>query len=346
LFELHGHVMRLLALMRPLALRRDYPPRQLIAAVALLTLAGAAAAFELQGHRGARGLAPENTLAAFRTALDIGVTTLESDLAVTRDGVLVLSHDPRLNPDLVRDANGHWLAQPGPPIRSLTSEELRRYDVGRLNPASRYAQQWPAQRAVDGERIPTLAELFALVRNRRAPSGTPVRLNLETKITPTSGEEVIDPAGFVRLLVTVVQGARLAGRVTVQSFDWRTLLEVRRVAPDIETSCLTIESPNMNTVQADATGASPWHAGLRHAEHGSLPRLAKAAGCGVWSPFWRNVTPALVAEAHALGLKVLPWTVNETADMAALIEARVDGIITDYPDRLRELMRSRNMAPP
>ena len=332
--------------MRLLACRRDYLPRTVVSAALLLAVAGAASAFDLQGHRGARGLAPENTLAAFRTALDIGVTTLETDLAVTRDGVLALSHDPRLNPDVARDANGRWLAQPGPPIRSLTSEELRRYDVGRLNPASRYAQQFPAQRAVDGERMPTIAELFALVRNRRTPAGTPVRLNLETKITPTSGVEVIDPAGFVRLLVTVVQGARLAGRVTVQSFDWRTLVEVRRVAPDIETSCLTIESQDMNTVRADASGASPWHAGLRLAEHGSVPRLAKAAGCGTWSPLWRNLTPALVAEAHALGLKVLPWTVNETSDMAALIEARVDGIITDYPDRLRELMRSRNMAPP
>ena len=154
------------------------------------------------------------------------------------------------------------------------------------------------------------------MRNRRTAGGAPVRLNLETKVTPDSGATVIDPAGFVRLLVTVVQGARLAGRVTVQSFDWRTLVEVKRVAPDIATACLTIDSDGMNTVRADASGASPWHAGLRLADHGgSLPRLVKAAGCETWSPFWRNLTPALVAEAHGLGLKVLPWTVNEPADM-------------------------------
>ena len=327
--------------------RGDYPPWPHVVAILLLLQATAAAAFDLQGHRGARGLAPENTLAAFRAALEIGVTTLETDLAVTRDGVLVLSHDPQLNPALTRDARGRWITAPGPAIRSLSLAELQRYDVGRIDPANAYAAQWPAQRASDGERIPALADLFALVRNRRTAGGAPVRLNLETKITPSSGATVLDPAAFVKLLVTVVQGARLAGRVTIQSFDWRTLVEVKRVTPDIATACLTIESESMNTVRADASGASPWHAGLRLADHGgSLPRLAKAAGCETWSPFWRNVTPGLVAEAHVLGLRVLPWTVNDVADMERLIEARVDGLITDYPDRLRGVLRARGMPLP
>ena len=120
------------------------------------------AAFDVQAHRGGRGLSPENTLAAFRRALSIGVTTLETDLAVTRDGVLVLAHDPHLNPDLVRGPDGRWLAQPGPAIRSLTLAELRRYDIGRVDPSSKYGAQWPQQQAQDGERYPTLDELFAL----------------------------------------------------------------------------------------------------------------------------------------------------------------------------------------
>ena len=327
--------------------RGDYRAARRVVACVLLLHAGLVAAFDLQGHRGARGLAPENTLAGFRVALDVGVSTLETDLAVTRDGVLVLSHDPHLNPDLARDATGRWIGAPGPAIRSLGFTELQRYDVGRINPASRYAQQWSSQRAVDGERIPALGDLFALVRNRRTASGAPVRLNLETKITPGSGATVIDPAGFVKLLLTVVQGARLSGRVTIQSFDWRTLVESKRAAPDIATACLTIESEGMNTVRADASGASPWHAGLRLADHGgSLPRLVKTAGCETWSPFWRNLTPALIAEAHGLGLKVLPWTVNESAEMQRLVELRVDGIITDYPDRLREVLRARGLPVP
>ena len=136
---------------------------------AVLLLAAPANAFDLQGHRGARGLAPENTLAAFETALAIGVTTLELDLAMTRDGVLVVSHDRTLNPDHTRGPDGEFLSDEGPAIRSLTLAELQRYDVGRLKPGSAYAASFPEQRAVDGARIPALTELFDLVR-RAAPT--------------------------------------------------------------------------------------------------------------------------------------------------------------------------------
>ena len=300
-----------------------------------------AAAFDLQGHRGARGLGPENTLAAFQRALDIGVTTLETDLAVTRDGVLIISHDPYLNPDIVRDPDGSWLAAKGPPIRALTLAELKRYDIGRLNPASAYAKQFPMQQAADGQRFPTLVEVFALGAANR------VRFNLETKITPTSGDGTPDPATFARLVVEAIRGAGPTQRVTVQSFDWRTLIEVKKLAPDIATACLTIETENNDTVQRQAATPSPWHAGLSLAQQGgSLPRLVKAAGCSTWSMFWRNLTPETAAEARALGLQVLPWTVNEPADMARLIDWRVDGIITDYPDRLRKVMAEKGMPLP
>jgi glycerophosphoryl diester phosphodiesterase len=131
----------------------------------------------------------------------------------------------------------------------------------------------------------------------------------------------------VRLVVDAVRAAKMERRTSIQSFDWRTLVEARRIAPEIDTICLTIESSNMNTV---AGSPSPWLGGLAG---GSIPQLAKAAGCAAWSPFWRNVTPANVAEAHALGLKVIPWTVNDPAEMARQIGLKVDGLITDYPDR-------------
>ncbi len=299
-------------------------------------------AFDLQGHRGARGLAPENTLAAFRQALAIGVTTLETDLVATSDDHLVLSHDPMLNPAIVRE-NGRWITPPGPAIRSLTLAQVRRFDVGRLNPDSTYARPFGAQQAADGERIPTLAELFALVR----ASGKPTRLNLETKITPTSGAQTPEPAQFAAMAVAAVREAGFADRVTIQSFDWRTLVEIRRIAPEIETACLTISTNGFDSVVPAPDGASPWHAGLRAVDFGdSVPRLAKAAGCASWSMFWRNLTPALVDEAKGLGLKVLPWTVNQLADMARLIDWGVDGIITDHPDRLRGLMAERGMKLP
>ena len=299
--------------------------------------------FDLEGHRGARGLAPENTLAAFRRALQIGVTTIETDLAVTKDGVIVISHDPLLNPDVVRGPDGHWLAAPGPPIHELNLTELERYDIGRTNPGSKYAQQFPQQQPADGERFPRLTALFDLVES----NAKPVRLNVETKITSTSGADTPDPAQFAALVVAAVQAANMTARVTVQSFDWRTLAEVRRLAPAIETSCLTIQTATMDTVKAADGEASPWHAGLALREHGeSLPALVKAAGCATWSMFWRNLAPQDLAAAHALGLKVLPWTVNERVDMSRLIDMGVDGIITDYPDRLRTVMAGKNMALP
>ena len=296
-----------------------------------------AAAFDLQGHRGARGLAPENTLAAFRTALGLGVITLETDLAVTKDGVLVLSHEPLLNPDLVRGPDGNWLARPGPPIHTLTLEELKRYDIGRLNPVREYARQLPSQKPADGERFPTLAELYVL-------AGPPVRLNIETKIDPAKPDEAPDPATFARLVVEAVRAAKAADRTTIQSFDWRTLVEAHRLAPEIETVCLTIESGGMDTIQRAAARPSPWLAGLDLASQGgSVPKLAKEAGCAAWSPFWRNVTTANVAEAHALGLRVIPWTVNDPAEMARLVDLKVDGLITDYPDRAQPILREKGL---
>lgn len=299
-------------------------------------------AFDLEGHRGARGLAPENTLAAFRRALGIGVTTIETDIAVTKDQIPVVSHNPNLVPELVRDATGKWLTEPGPSIHSLTLEQLRRYDIGRLNPATRYAREFPEQRASDGERFPTLREALRLVGS----ASTPVRLNIETKLTPDNAGDTVDAKTFVRLILEAVSDAKLMDRVTIESFDWRTLLEAKRVAPDVPTSCLTIESTGMDTMAPAADGKSPWHAGLRLSDYRSVPALVAAAGCETWSMYWRNLTPALVADAHAIGLEVLPWTVDSVADMQRLIDMGVDGIITDYPDRLRHVMEERGLSLP
>ncbi|MEP6678290.1 MAG: glycerophosphodiester phosphodiesterase [Betaproteobacteria bacterium] len=313
------------------------------AAMAVLLAASSVAAFDLEGHRGARGLVPENTLAAFRRALAIGVTTLETDLAVTRDDVLVLSHDPLLNPDLVRSPDGRWIAAKGPPIRSLTLAELVRYDIGRIDPASPYAAQFPQQQPADGARFPTLAELFALLRE----SGATVRLNLETKIDPTRPGDTVDAATFARLAVDAIRDAGYVDRVTLQSFDWRTLVLAKRQAPALRTACLSIETANNDTMKPAGDAPSPWTAGLDLRKHdGSPPKLAQAAGCAVWSPFWRNATPERIAEAHALKLEVLPWTVNDPADIPRLIDAGVDGLITDYPDRLRDVMRAKGLPLP
>lgn len=282
-------------------------------------------------------------MVAFERALAIGVTTLETDLAVTRDGVLVISHDPHLNPDLVRGADGRWLPGRGAAIHSLTMEELRKFDVGRTNPASDYGRQYPEQAPADGQRFPTLREVLALGKDR------PVRFALETKIRPDSGSDTVDPATFAKLVVAAIREAGIGDRVEVMSFDWRTLVEVKKLAPEIATTCITQVTQRFDNVKGIFGRPSAWTAGFNLASYDdSIPRLVQAAGCSTWSSFFPNLTPGNIAEARALGLKVLPWTVNDPSDMARLIGWSVDGLITDYPDRARKVMENLGirMQPP
>lgn len=302
-----------------------------------------ARALDIQGHRGARGLAPENTLPAFARALAIGVTTLELDCAITRDGVVVVSHDSAFNPDITRGADGKWLQKTGPLIWSLNFQETQRYDVGRVNPASAYAERWPEQRPVDGTRVPRLADLFALVR--KAGNET-VRFNIETKISPLAPQETTTPEDFSRRLVAAIFAGGMEQRTAIQSFDWRTLQVVQQEAPGIPTVYLTVENGFMDSIQRDQA-ASPWTAGFHVGRHGgSVPRMVKAAGGAVWSPYHAETTREQVKEAQALGLKVVVWTVNEPADVRRLIEWGVDGIISDYPNRLRAAAGEMGVALP
>jgi glycerophosphoryl diester phosphodiesterase len=301
-------------------------------------------AFDLQGHRGARGLAPENTIPAFETALKIGVTTLELDIGMTKDNVLVVSHDSHLNPEHTRGPDGTFLKEQGPAIRSLTFDELQAYDVGRIQPGTAYAARFQMQKGADNIRIPKLAEVFDLVRRNNADH---IRFNIETKLTPTSGADTPDPETFAAALVKAIQDAALTKRASIQSFDWRTLMVAKRIAPEIERVCLTIQSPGEDNIRRNLPGPSPWTAGLDIDAHGgSVPRLVKAADCAVWSPYYRNVTAALVKEAHDLGLKVIPWTVNEMADLELMVQTGIDGIISDYPDRARAALPKGITPPP
>ncbi len=295
-----------------------------------------AQAIEVQGHRGARGLLPENTIPAFERAIELGVDVLELDLGLTRDGVPVVHHDRVLNPDRTRDAAGAWLSGPGPFIRTLDLAELSEFDVGRAAPGGKTAEQFPEQASRDGTRIPTLSEVLALGRR---PGAGAIRFNLETKLTPLAPEETAGPEEFARSVVAVLRAEGMLGRANVQSFDWRVLFEARRLAPELSTVCLTAEQSWLDNVHRGRPDPSPWTAGLDvGAFGGSVPRMVEAAGCAVWSPYYRDLTAEAVAEAHALGLKVVVWTVNEADEMLALARMGVDGIITDYPDRAIEVL--------
>ena len=308
-----------------------------------LLLAEGALAFDLQGHRGARGLAPENTLPAFAAALSLGVSTLELDAGITRDSIVVIAHDQRLNPDITRDKDGKWLTQRGPAIHALTYAELQQYDVGRIMPGTNYAKGFPEQKAVDGTRIPRLVDLFALVKKA---GNDQVRFNIETKLSPLTPAETPDPEAFAKALLEAIQREGMAARVTIQSFDWRTLQVVQRIAPEIPTAYLTAQQSFLDNIGATRSGGSPWTGGIQYADHGSVPKMVKAAGGRVWSPFHGDATEFNVKEAQGLGLKVLVWTVNTPAQIKKMLDLGVDGLISDRPDLVRKALAERGMALP
>jgi glycerophosphoryl diester phosphodiesterase len=311
--------------------------------IMLLCAAVQAGAFDLQGHRGARGLAPENTLPGFALTLGIGVTTLETDLAVSRDGVLVISHDPALNPDITRGPDGQFLSGRGPVIWHTDFAELQRYDVGRLKPGTRYAAQYPEQKPHDGARLPRLEELFALVKKS---GNEQVRFALEIKLRPDAPDETMAPEPFARKLVEAVRAAGVAQRTTILSFDWRALQAVQKMAPEIGTVYLSIRQRNFDNIGAGRAEGSAWTAGIQHADRGSVPKMIKAAGGRIWSSFHGDLDAAQVKEAKSLGLTVLAWTVNDPARMAQVMDMGVDGIVTDRPDLLRLEMQRRGLPLP
>ena len=310
-----------------------------LASCAALAQADAAAAppgFDLQGHRGARGLMPENTLPAFQKGLDLGVNTLECDMAITRDGVVVIHHDLWLNPDTTRGPDGQWLEKRGPAISELSYAELQRYDVGRLKPGTAYAKDFPDQLAVDGTRVPRLSDLFDLVRKS---GNTSVGFDCETKLSPLEPAATLPPAEFARRVIAEIRKAGMQQRTMIQSFDWRTLQVVQKEAPEIRTMYLS--SPRTLARAADG-GPSPWLAGFDPDRHGaSAPKAVHAAGGRIWAPNQTYLTPALRAEAQALGVLVIPWTVNEPAMMNKLLDMKVDGIISDRPDLVQVELRKR-----
>ncbi len=295
------------------------------------------APFDLQGHRGARGLAPENTLPSFQKALDLGVATLECDMAITKDGVVVIHHDQWLNPDITRGPDGQWLAQRGPAIVELSHAELQRYDVGRIKPGTEYAKTFADQVPVDGTRIPRLTDLFELVRHA---GNSQVQFDCETKISPLEPGASLPPEAFARRVIEVIRGAGMAHRTMIQSFDWRTLQVVQKEAPEIRTLYLT--SPR-TLARTAAGGPSPWLAGFEPERHGgSVPRAVHAAGGRLWAPNQTYLTRELRDEARALGLKVIPWTVNEPDMINKLLDLQVDGLISDRPDRVQaELLKRK-----
>lgn len=319
-----------------------------VAPVQTVTAQAAAAqpSFDLQAHRGGLGLTVESTLASFDKAILLGVSTLELDVQITQDGQAVVTHDRKVNGGKCQDTGP---ATPGDPeypyvgkyVTTLSLAQVRTLDCG-----SQTLPQFPGQEASPGERMPLLGEVFELVN---AYDARDLMLNVETKVEAGAPSETSPREQFVQVVDDEIRAAGIARQVTIQSFDWGALMRMKQVAPRLPLIALT----NYDFLQTGQPGKSPWLGGLDIDDFDGDPiKAVDSFGASAFSPvhgFPQNgkvtddnyrpyVTRSMVDEAHDHGLKVIPWTVDDEPTMNKLIDDGVDGLITDYPDRLRTVL--------
>jgi len=296
--------------------------------------------FDLQSHRGGRGQWTEESLGAFANSLKLGVTTLELDTHLTEDGKVIVWHDDTVQANKCQDTapatpGDAEFPYVGDRVAELTLAQVKTLDCG-------FAQLpgYPEQDVIEGNRIAELKDVFQLATDYNAKK---VRFNVETKVEDgmPGGEGM---AALTKAAVIEIYKAGMSQRTSVQSFDWSSLNLTRKIAPQLPLVAL---SSGDAWTQVGQPGASPNLGGIDIDTYGgSLARAAAAQGYDAVSPTFRSVTPDMIAEAHQLGLPVIPWTVNTTDDMARLMDLGVDGIITDYPTRLRTLMEQRGLKLP
>jgi glycerophosphoryl diester phosphodiesterase len=303
-------------------------------------------------HRGGAGLHPENTLAAFRDAVARGCDGAELDVQLSFDGDVVVFHDYSLKPEICRDQSGRWLRKPTPLVKDLTLAELRRYDIGRADPSSEYSRRHPDLAASDGERIPTLDEVIDICKGRAKP----FKLFVELKTSFSNRSISADPKALAAATLEVLVRHDYLAHAILVGFDWPGLLHAKKLAPHVECWFTTLpqswfrdapvpeadDPPSAPMLAAlrhwAATGTSPWAAGYDAVNHGgSIVRAVAVAGADGWFPYHRDASLAAITEAKSLGLKTGVWTVDDTAEMATLMERGIGAICTDRPDLMARL---------
>ena len=304
---------------------------------------------DIQGHRGARGLAPENTLVGFQKAIELGVTTLEFDVGVTKDGIPIIFHDVAINPNICLENNGNPIKTDslgyGPLIKDLTLTEIKSFDCGSLNPdLIRFPE--PPRQNYPSERIPTLQELFELLQ--KYPDKN-IWCNIELKTNPNY-PATYPINEFADAVLQVIELNNRANLVNIQSFHWQILEYINDQQSEILLAGL-VGTSSYKSVN-DST-PSPWLNGIHFEEVGgtSLAILEEAKSyINIFSPSWRLIDPtdneflgSSVKEIQSAGFKVIPWTINTTQIMKKLIDEGVDGIITDYPDSLKFVLEKFNI---
>ncbi|MEU4192481.1 glycerophosphodiester phosphodiesterase family protein [Kribbella sp. NPDC026611] len=331
-------------------------PCALIAGLLLPAAPAAArrADFDIQGHRGGLGLTVESTITSFSHGLELGVSTLELDVQITQDGYAVVTHDRQVSGSKCRDTAPYTPDDPEYPyvgkfINTLTLKQVKQLDCGSLPLAN-----FPGQQPDPGARMPELRDVFALVHRYHAYG---VKLNVETKVEAGAPSETAPREQFVQVVASEIRKAHIARQVTIQSFDWGSLMRMRQVMPELPLVALD----NFDFLQVGKPGKSPWLGGIDIDDFGGDPlKAVKSFGASAISPvdgfpqggkitdpaFRPYFTKDTVTAAHKAGLKVIPWTVDDPATIQWFIDQGVDGIISDYPDRVRDVVRANGLRLP
>lgn len=306
--------------------------------------------FDLEAHRGGRDVRPENTLYSYAYAIELGATSIECDMQLTKDGQIVMSHNPILNSDITRDENGNYIENNKYDICLMTVDELKKFEVGVMDPncGEYYDLHGKTQFTYDAK-IPTLEELMQLIQSYGDKN---IVLNIETKSYPDPAsagyKNNADPKKFVEVFNNIVKKYDMEDRVVLQSFDWQTLIEMKKLNPNISTSALWQEQPSWGrdseSLRRYEKKKSPWLGGLDIKDYQGNPvKAAHAIGADIISPYYTEISKQDVDEAHSLGMKVVPWTVNNEKDMTMLLDMGVDGIISDKPWLLKQVLEKRNI---
>lgn len=295
----------------------------------------------LHGHRGARGVMPENTMAGFEFALACGVSAVEFDVLFSKELTPVLTHFPEMRSYLTRDISGDWISETGLVVKNMKLDKVQSYNVGGARAGSKHSDIFTDQAFLEAAFIPSLAQLCELVT---APKHQDVWLNLEIKSNPHHPEYTPEIPEMVTAVLKVLNAFNVQNRTILQCFDWRVLREVAVQAPDMIRSYLG-DLPNPETPAEETIyDGSKWMDGVSLADYnGHLPAIVSDLGGHVWSPYFVDINAAMVRDAQARGLVVNVWTVNEIADIDAMIALKVDGIITDYPGRVQQRLLAHGL---
>ncbi|QIE43188.1 glycerophosphodiester phosphodiesterase (plasmid) [Rhodobacteraceae bacterium SC52] len=294
----------------------------------------------IYGHRGARGVFPENTLQGFDYLSQIGIDAVEIDVLTARDGVPVVTHNPYLLPETTRDADGNWLTEPSSRVCDMDTAELASFDIGAIRPGTRYHTRFSDQARLNGVSVPSL-DAFC----EWAKVSPNFILDIEIKSFASEPHLTLPPKELATAVLQTVQRHGLMDRAIWQSFDWRVLHAMREIEPDVPLGYLSqILQPERDS-DGNIYEGSPWTDGIVPENYDAgLPDAIIADGGDFWCPHYKDLTATSMARAKSLNLPVNVWTVNDPSDIAHMALMGVDGIITDFPARAQNVLTNLDIG--